>query len=62
MSTPKEGVYHMERIAGTVDEYREAAGISRNAAYEAARRGDIKTIRVGKRILVPKSEFDKLRG
>lgn len=28
-------------------------GLARNAAYEAARRGDIPTIRVGGRIMVP---------
>lgn len=28
-------------------------GLGRNAAYEAARRGDIETIKVGGRIVVP---------
>lgn len=28
-------------------------GLARNAAYEAAKRGDIETIRVGGRIVVP---------
>ncbi|NML73580.1 helix-turn-helix domain-containing protein [Rhizobium sp. S-51] len=28
-------------------------GLSRNAAYEAAKRGDFETIRVGGRIVVP---------
>ena len=35
-------------------------GVSRNAVYDAARRGDFRTIRVGKRILVPKSEIRRL--
>ncbi|MCV3764051.1 DNA-binding protein [Rhizobium sp. TRM95796] len=28
-------------------------GLARNAAYEAAKRGDIETIRIGGRIVVP---------
>lgn len=35
-------------------------GVGRNAVYQAARRGDFRTIRVGKRILVPKSEIRRL--
>jgi excisionase family DNA binding protein len=35
-------------------------GIGRNAVYGAARRGEFRTIRIGKRILVPKSEIRRL--
>jgi excisionase family DNA binding protein len=35
-------------------------GIGRNSVYQAARRGDFRTVRVGKRILVPKSEIRRL--
>ena len=35
-------------------------GIGRNQAYEAARRGEIPTIRIGKRILVPVAALDRL--
>jgi hypothetical protein len=35
-------------------------GISRNAAYEAARRGQIPTIWIGKRLLVPRAAFERL--
>jgi excisionase family DNA binding protein len=37
-------------------------GIGRNAVYDAAHRGDFRTIRMGKRILVPKSEIRRLLG
>ena len=38
-------------------------GISLSAAYGAARRGEIPTIRIGKRLLVPREPFDRmLRG
>ena len=34
--------------------------ISRNSAYEAARRNEIPTIRIGRRILVPADAFERL--
>lgn len=47
----------------TVDLWPDMArilGVSRNGIYEAARRGDFRTIRVGKRILVPLAEIRRL--
>ncbi len=35
-------------------------GLSRNSSYEAAARGDIPTIRIGRRLLVPKVAFERL--
>ena len=35
-------------------------GLGRNATYEAARKGDIPTIRIGGRILVPKAAFERM--
>jgi excisionase family DNA binding protein len=43
-----------------IEEVAAKFGIGRNQAYEAARRGEIPTIRVGKRILVPKAPFDRM--
>lgn len=37
-------------------------GLSRNASYEAARRGDFQTIRIGKRILVPTAPLRRQLG
>ena len=43
-----------ERFVMTVPEAaRKYLGLGRSAAYEAARRGEIPTIRIGKRLLVP---------
>ncbi len=49
-----------ERRTYDVEEAGRLLGIGRNAAYEAARRGDIPSIRIGKRVLVPKAAFDRL--
>jgi excisionase family DNA binding protein len=35
-------------------------GLNRNAAYAAAKRGDIPTIRFGKLLRVPKAAFERM--
>lgn len=49
----------MEKQTYTVEEAAEILGLSRNAAYQAANNGDIPTIRIGKRILVPRAALEK---
>ena len=44
----------------TVDEVAALLGISRASAYEAARRREIPTIRIGRRVLVPSDALEKL--
>ena len=44
----------------TVEEAAEVLGIGRLLAYEAARRGELPTIRVGRRLLVPRRALDAL--
>ena len=46
----------------SVPEAAERLGVSRNLAYDAARRGDIPTIKIGKRLLVPVAAFERLLG
>lgn len=41
----------------TVEEAAELLRISRGLAYEACHRGDLPSIRLGRRILVPKDEL-----
>lgn len=43
-----------------VEEAARLLGIGRNQAYEAARRGDFPTIRIGKRLLVSKAALDRM--
>ena len=47
----------------TLDLWPAAArllGISRTTVYAAARRGDIPTLRIGRRILVPRAALERL--
>ena len=46
--------------AWTIPEAAERLGISRNAAYAAANRGELPSIRIGKRILVPMTGLQQL--
>jgi excisionase family DNA binding protein len=54
---------HKEKSARATVSVTDAArqlGIGRNQAYEAAARGELPTIRIGKRILVPKAALARL--
>ena len=44
----------------TVEEAGRLLGVGRNTAYEAAGRGEIPTIRIGRRLLVPVVAFERL--
>jgi excisionase family DNA binding protein len=44
----------------TVDEVAAILRISRGSAYEAAKRREIPTIRIGRRLLVPSDAFERL--
>lgn len=52
-----------ERRTYTIDEVYKLLGVSRNAAYNAARIdgaiAGVKVLRVGRRYLVPKAAFDR---
>ena len=50
----------MDKLTDTVTETAELLGIGRSAAYEGARTGQIPTIRIGKRILVPAAGLERL--
>ena len=44
----------------TVEEAGKELGISRNLAYAAAGSGEIPTIRIGRRLLVPRAALDRM--
>lgn len=58
----------MSGLAGTgsktisVEEAGRWLGISRPAAYEAAKRGEIPTIRIGRLLLVPVAPLERMLG
>ena len=48
-----------QREAYTVIEVAEKLGIGKNPAYEAVRRGEIPSIRLGGRVIIPKARFHR---
>ncbi len=50
------------RLTLTVEEAAETLGLSRAFAYDAVRRGEIPSIRIGRRILIPKKALERLLG
>jgi excisionase family DNA binding protein len=44
----------------TIIDAAKRLGIGRNQAYEAAHRGEIPVIKIGKRLLVPTAALDRL--
>jgi excisionase family DNA binding protein len=49
-----------ERLTYSVEEAAAVLGISRAFAYEAVQRGDIPHLRIGRRILIPRSALQRL--
>ena len=50
----------VQRLTYSVDEAAEALGISRASAYEAIKKGEIPFVKIGKRILIPKTRLNDL--
>jgi len=48
------------RLVYEVPEAGEMLGLTRNASYDAAKRGDIPTIKIGKLLRVPKAAFHRM--
>ena len=49
-----------DRLVYEVPEAGAMLGLTRNGSYEAAKRGDIPTIKIGKLIRVPKAAFHRM--
>jgi excisionase family DNA binding protein len=50
----------MERSTMTVEEAAVVLGISRTSAYECVRRGELRAVRLGRRLVVPRIVVDQL--
>lgn len=59
MDATLENTYPERRVV-TVNEAAVMLRISRGAAYEAARRKEIPTIRIGRRLLVPLAALERM--
>lgn len=51
-----------EPLTLTIEEAGKLLGVSRGLAYQAAREGQIPTIRLGRRLLVPRARLLELVG
>ena len=49
-----------EKLTMTVEETALALGLSRNSCYQAVETGSIPSIRIGKRILIPRYALEQL--
>jgi excisionase family DNA binding protein len=49
-----------ERLTYTVEEAAERLGVSRGSAYQAAREGQLPTLRLGRRLLVPRQALERM--
>ena len=51
-----------ERLAYSIDETARAAGVSRDVLYALIRRGQLRTVKIGERRLVPRQELFRITG
>jgi excisionase family DNA binding protein len=49
-----------DRLAFTIEEAARAIGISRGGAYRSAHTGELPTVRIGGRLLVPRDALKEL--
>jgi excisionase family DNA binding protein len=52
----------IERRTYSVSEAAALLGVSRGVAYEAAKTGELPTVRLGRRLLVPRARLEALLG
>jgi excisionase family DNA binding protein len=55
-----EAKQEAERLPYTIPEAGALAGLNRNASYDAAKRGEIPTIKFGSRFRVPRAKWDRI--
>jgi excisionase family DNA binding protein len=51
---------NLECLTFTVDEAAALLGLSRNLAYAAVASGEIPSVKIGRRILVPRTALERL--
>jgi excisionase family DNA binding protein len=58
--TPPEPAGDTKRVTMSVPKAGKQLGLGKNASYEAAHRGEIPVIRIGRRLLVPIVAFERM--
>ena len=61
-SDPLDTTVGLRRMTYTVEEAATLLGISRSAAYESVKRGEIPARKFGRRIVVPRAVLESLLG
>jgi excisionase family DNA binding protein len=56
---PEASMDH-ERATYTVEQAARVIGLGRASAYAAVRRGDIPSIRIGRRVVVPRAALERM--
>jgi excisionase family DNA binding protein len=59
---PQRGSVQTATLTVSIPETARLLGISKNLAYEAAARGEIPTVKIGRRVLVPRAALQQLFG
>jgi excisionase family DNA binding protein len=49
-----------DRLTLTIEETADLLGVGRSTCYDAARRGEIPTLKLGRRLLVPRHALEQL--
>ena len=49
----------IEKLAVSVEESGKLMGVSRQVAYKLSRRADFPTLRIGRRVLVPRKQLEE---
>lgn len=52
----------MTRLTVTVAEAAEVLGISRRLVYDAINRNELRAISIGRRLVIPRAEIERLLG
>jgi excisionase family DNA binding protein len=60
MTAIKDLPKHSDQLVLSVEEARKLLGISRGLAYEGIRTGQIPSIRIGRRILIPYAKLERM--
>ena len=61
-NNPRRKDVSLPKLTYTVTEAAELLGISRTSAYDCVRRGELPALALGRRIVIPRTELERLLG